>query len=120
MADIMKGLQQGALIGGSALLGASGPSGRASATSLLNNRLRLAEEQRQADVKIQELAEQKEVEKHKRGLELWTKAVTDPESNATLKNDINEKGVSGLDLAQRQIATHASALGVPNAELYSQ
>jgi hypothetical protein len=79
MADITSAIQQGAGIAGSALLGGSGPSGRASATSLLNNKLRLAEEQRQSDLQLSQLAQEKETKRLTQGFELVKAGLTSKE-----------------------------------------
>jgi hypothetical protein len=80
MADFESALKQGAQVAGASLLGASGPSGRASATSLLNNRLRLAEAQRQSDLELQQLTEEKERKKLIRTVEMVKAGRENPEA----------------------------------------
>ena len=107
MADFESALKQGAQVAGAALLGASGPSGRASATSLLNNRLRLAEAQRQSDLELSQLAEAKEVKRLTQTLTMVKEGLTNPESRAAIE-------ASGdLDKFQNLGRVAAQGLGQP-------
>jgi len=85
MADFQSALKQGAQVAGAALLGASGPSGRGSATSLLNNRLRLAEAQRQSDLELSQIAEEKERKKLTQTVEFIKAGRENPEAWAKIQ-----------------------------------
>jgi len=85
MADFQSALKQGAQVAGASLLGASGPSGRASATSLLNNRLRLAEAQRQSDLELSQIAEEKERKKLTQTVEFIKAGRENPEAWAKIQ-----------------------------------
>ena len=107
MADFQSALKQGAQVAGASLLGASGPSGRGSATSLLNNRLRLAEAQRQSDLELQEMSDAKETKRLTQTLTMVKEGLTNPESRAAIE-------ASGdLDKFQNLGRVAAQGLGQP-------
>ena len=107
MATFTDSLKDAASVAGAGFLGASGPSGRASATSLLNNRLRLAEAQRQSDLELSQLAEEKERKKLTQMVEMVKTGLTDPASRAAIE-------ASGdLEKFQGMGRTALSGLGQP-------
>ena len=107
MATFTDSLKDAASVAGAGFLGASGPSGRASATSLLNNRLRLAEAQRQSDLELSQLAEEKERKKLTQMVEMVKTGLTDPASRAAIE-------ASGdLEKFQNMGRTALSGLGQP-------